>query len=84
MEYLGSFHIGAFGLKIEHFITIEHQQFSRTSPLWGSGQPSGDGLCTVMLLGSGWKLNDESCYNKRGFVCQKKKNTSAGKETAKL
>ena len=83
MEYLGSFHTSAFGLRTGHFITIEHQEFSRTSPLWGPGQPSGDGLCTVMLLVSRkWKLNDESCYNKRGFVCQKKKNTSAGKETA--
>ena len=83
MEYLGSFHTGAFGYNSGRFITIEHQQFSRTSPLWGSGQPSGDGLCTVLIIESReWKLNDESCYNKRGFVCQKKKNTSAGKETA--
>ena len=81
MEYLGSFHTGAHAVKSGHFKTIEHQQFSRTSPLWGRGQPSGDGLCTVMLLRSGWKLNVESCYNKRGFVCQKKKGTSAGKET---
>ena len=81
MEYLGSFHTGAYAVKSGHFKTIEHQQFSRTSPLWGRGQPSGDGLCTVMLLSSGWKLSVESCYNQRGFVCQKKKSTSAGKET---
>ena len=84
MEYLGSFHTGASRLKTGRFITIEHQQFSRTSPLWGPGQPSGNGFCGVMWLYSGWRLNDESCNNKRGFVCQKKKNSSAGKETAKL
>ncbi|XP_067041821.1 uncharacterized protein [Acropora muricata] len=77
MEYLGSFHTGASSLKTGRFITIEHQQFSRTSPLWGPGEPSGDGFCSVMLLHSRWRLNDESCSNKRGFVCQKKKNTSA-------
>ena len=88
MDYLGWFHIGAHAVGAGHFITIEYKQFNRTSSLWGPGEPSGDGLCSNMLFHRGWKgrwrVNDAPCNIKMGFVCQKKKNASAGKETAKL
>ena len=89
MEYLGRFDIGARAVPTGRFITIEYKQFSRTSSLWGPGEPSGDGLCSDMLFKpkwqGRWRVNDESCNKfKIGFVCQKKMNTSAGMETAKL
>ena len=87
MEYLGWFHIGARAVRTEHFITIEYKQFNRTSSLWGPGEPSGDGLCSNMLFRpewrGRWRVNAAPCNKKIGFVCQKKKNISAGKETAK-
>ena len=88
MEYLGRFYIGARAVPTGHFITIEYKPFSRNSSLWGPGEPSGDGLCSDLLFKQEWqgrwRVNDESCNKKIGFVCQKKMNTSAGKETAKL
>ena len=88
MEYLGWFYIGTHAVGTGHFITIEYKQFNQTSSLWGPGQPSGDGLCSDMLFKLEWKgrwrVNDEPCNKKIGFVCQKKKITSAGKEPAKL
>ena len=86
MEYLGWFHIGARVVPTGHFITIEYKQFNRTSSLWGPGEPSGDGLCSNMLFRQEWegrwRVNDAPCNIKMGFICQKKQNTSAGKETA--
>ena len=51
MEYLGRFlHWLHVLFQTGHFITIEYKQFSRTSSLWGPGEPSGDGLCSNMLF----------------------------------
>ena len=88
MEYLGRFYIGARAVPTGHFITIEYKPFSRNSSLWGPGEPSGDGLCSDMLFKQEWegrwRVNDESCIKRAGFVCQKKMTISAGKETAKF
>ena len=81
MEYLSHFYSGAHSVRTVQFLTIENKQFNHTSSLWGPGQPSGNGLCGTMLLTrKGWRVDDESCHIKIGFVCQKKKNTS-GKDT---
>ena len=85
-DYTGAlvdFFVGAY--TTERWITVRNQLFPAHSLLWGPSQPSGDGWCTDLIFaekwlsqwkGKGWRVNDGSCWSKRGFVCQKPKNTS--------
>ena len=41
-----------------------------SSPLWRSGEPSGDGNCVTLNLRGSWQLNDLRCMVKIRYVCQ--------------
>ena len=81
MEYFGQFYSGAHSVEPLQFLTIEDKQLSRTSSLWGPGEPSGNGSCgTLFLRKKEWRVYVDSCHVNIAFVCQKRKNTS-GKKT---
>ena len=91
-EYLEEqvyFFVGAYAISDGRWITARKQLFPAQSLLWGPSEPSGDGWCTDLIFGEkwnsnwkgkGWRINDENCLSKEGFVCQKPK-TTAGNNT---
>ena len=91
-EYLEEqvyYFVGAYAVSDGRWITARKQLFPAQSLLWGPSEPSGDGWCTDLIFGEkwnsnwkgkGWRINDENCLSKEGFVCQKPK-TTAGNNT---
>ncbi|XP_048584250.1 uncharacterized protein LOC5517652 isoform X2 [Nematostella vectensis] len=54
--------------------------------MWGPGEPSSDGNCGNLLradgwdskwAGHGWRLNDELCAYRQGYICQMKKGNQS-------
>ena len=81
LGYFSSFFVGAHAISDGRWITVRKQLFPAQSLLWGTSQPSGDGWCTDLIFeekwnSKGWRINDQNCLSKEGFVCQKPKNTS--------
>ena len=81
----GFFFVGAHAVSTGRWITVRKQLFPTQSLLWGPSEPSGDGWCTELIFGEkwnsnwkgkGWRINDQDCFSKEGFVCEKPKNTS--------
>ena len=79
------FFVGAHAVSTGRWITVRKQLFPTQSLLWGPSEPSGDGWCADLIFaekwnsnwkGKGWRINDQDCLSKEGFVCQKPKNTS--------
>ena len=79
------FFVGAHAVSTGRWITVRKQLFPTQSLLWGPSEPSGDGLCTDLIFaekwnsnwkGKGWRINDQDCFSKEGFVCEKPKNIS--------
>ena len=71
------FYLGLSGQLL--WIWSDGEVVSNTHNLWGPNQPSGDGKCGTFLnairwdsnwLGYGWRWNDESCTNLKGYICQ--------------
>ena len=78
------FYVGAYADNDGRWVTVKNQLFSPQRPLWGPWEPSGDGWCADLIFGErwdsrwkgkGWRINDEACFTKQGFVCQKQKHT---------
>ena len=81
LRYFSIFFVGAHVISDGRWITVRKQLFPAQSSLWGTSQPSGDGWCTDLIFeekwnSKGWRINDQNCLSKEGFVCQKPKNTS--------
>lgn len=78
-----TFYVGGHTANTGQWITVTNELFDSDSSLWGPGEPSGDGLCGVMLLVENWnpkwRINDDNCLYNVGFVCEKQK-TAAGKD----
>ena len=79
------FYVGAYAVSDGRWITVNNQPFSTKSSLWGPAEPSGDGGCADLIFaekwnpnwkGKGWRVNDQPCITKQGFVCQKQKDAS--------
>ena len=80
LRYFSFFFVGAHAISDGRWITVRKQLFPAQSLLWGTSQPSGDGWCTDLIFeekwnSKGWRINDQNCLSKEGFVCQKPKNT---------
>ena len=81
LGYLRFFFVGALIISDGRWITVRKQLFPAQSLQWGTSQPSGDGWCTDLIFeekwnSKGWRINDQNCLSKEGFVCEKPKNTS--------
>ena len=81
LGYFSIFFVGAHIISDGRWITVRKQLFPAQSLLWGTSQPSGDGWCTDLIFeekwnSKGWRINDQNCLSKEGFVCEKPKNTS--------
>ena len=81
LGFSNDFFVGAHAISDGRWITVRKQLFPAQSLLWGTSQPSGDGWCTDLIFeekwnSKGWRINDQNCLSKEGFVCQKPKNTS--------
>ena len=81
LGFYNDFFIGAHAISDGRWITVRKQLFPAQSLLWGTSQPSGDGWCTDLIFegkwnSKGWRINDQNCLSKEGFVCQKPKKTS--------
>ena len=85
MDEWGYFYVGAYAVSDGRWITVKNQPFSTKSSLWGPAEPSGDGWCADLIFaekwnpnweGKGWRVNDQPCITKQGFVCQKQKGAS--------
>ena len=85
------FHVGArYTISNGRWITVKNETFSlnKFQSLWGPFEPSGDGWCADMIFGEkwdnkwkgkGWRINDEVCSSKIGFICEKQ-NLVSGKD----
>ena len=75
MDEWETFFVGGYAVNTGRWITVTNALFDSKSPLWGPGEPSGDGVCTDMLFNENWipkwRINDEDCSLEIGFVCQK-------------
>ena len=81
LGYFSIFFVGAHIISDGRWITVRKQLFPAQSLQWGTSQPSGDGWCTDLIFeekwnSKGWRINDQNCLSKEGFVCEKPKNTS--------
>ncbi len=76
--------VGAKASSDGRWITVKNESFSlnKYSSLWGPNEPSGDGWCGALIFGEkwdvswrgkGWRINDDACLAKGGFVCQRQK-----------
>ena len=77
------FYVGGYVSNTRRWTTVLNEPFDSQSSLWGPGEPSGDGLCGDMLFRENWspkwRINDEKCSMRIGFVCEKQK-TASGKD----
>ena len=75
MEESEEIFVGGLTVNTGRWNTVANALFDSKSPLWGPGEPSGDGVCTDMLFKENWipkwRINDEDCFKQIGFVCQK-------------
>ena len=68
-----AFYIGASATQNLKWRWTNGETVSSSAP-WGPREPSGDGNCGTVIKPagwSGWKLNDENCATRLGFVCEK-------------